>query len=128
MGGGGGGDDGRLMNGLTLTFTSLISYLLLPCFFVHFGFPFSPSSFIQGCLEEYIMNDMLDIRDHMQILPVGVLQRKINDNFHIDGRLMAKWNSPYDFVLHAAGLRDKKKDTLLQLNASLHNSSSFIPF
>lgn len=82
----------------------------------------------QGCLEEYIMNDMLDIRDHMQILPVGVLQRKINDNFHIDGRLMAKWNSPYDFVLHAAGLRDKKKDTLLQLNASLHNSSSFIPF
>jgi hypothetical protein len=79
----------------------------------------------QGCLEEYIMQNMLDIRDHMQILPVGVLQRKINDNFHIDGRLMAKWNSPYDFILHAAGLKgEKKKETLLSLNASLHNSSS----
>ena len=74
------------------------------------------------------MQNLLDIRDHMQVLPVGVLQRKINDNFHIDGRLMAKWNSAYDFILHAAGLRgEKKKETLLNLNASLHNSST-IPF
>ena len=70
------------------------------------------------------MSNLMDIREHMQILPVGVLQRKINDNFHIDGRLMTKWNTDYEFILHAAGIRgEKRKEILNSLSAKLHNSS-----
>mmetsp|Transcript_7111 Transcript_7111/g.20739 ORF Transcript_7111/g.20739 Transcript_7111/m.20739 type:complete len:659 (-) Transcript_7111:206-2182(-) len=69
----------------------------------------------QGCLEEYIMTGAREIRDHMQVLPVGTLQRKINDDFKIGAPMMPRYNSNYSFAVHAAGL--PKKREVMEKNA-----------
>ena len=63
----------------------------------------------QGCVDEYIMKRERDIQDHVQLFPVGVLQRKIGDGLKIDKKLTPRFNSNYTFVVHAAGLAGKEK-------------------
>ena len=88
----------------------------------------------QGCVDEYIMKRERDIQDHVQLFPVGVLQRKIGDGLKIDKKLTPRFNSNYTFVVHAAGLAGKEKvlrkalapilgSGSLALNASLGRGS-----
>ena len=60
-------------------------------------------------MDEYIMKRERDIQDHVQLFPVGVLQRKIGDGLKIDKKLTPRFNSNYTFVVHAAGLAEKEK-------------------
>jgi len=76
----------------------------------------------QGCLEDYLMTNALDVRAHMQIFPVGVLQRKINDNHKIDARLMSKWNTDYEFIVHAAGIVKERHEVLENQAVAIINS------